>query len=149
MGDGPGRRILGGHDGKFSPKPRLNSDEDSFRALLQRCPWGDPNATAMVPRHVCRDPLVAAHQHATKALVRLELAKTAWKLDRMEKMENVNGAKEIESWCMMTVLIDLAWFFDVCILDTSSMVFWALSYLCAPACFVILSDIFEKVSILL
>eukprot|EP00434_Breviolum_minutum_P000377 symbB.v1.2.000318.t2/scaffold6.1/size569917/21 len=76
---------------------KLNSDEDAFRALLQRCPWGDPNGTAMVARHLCRDPLVAAHQHATKALVRLELAKTAWKLDLMEKMENVKGVKEIEN----------------------------------------------------
>lgn len=71
----------------------------------------------MVPRHVCRDPLVAAHQHATKALVRLELAKMAWKLDLMEKMENVKGAKEMESWCMMTVPID----FGMVFLDTSSM----------------------------
>lgn len=104
---------------KILPVWRLNSDEDAFRALLQRCPWGDPNGTAMVSRHVCRDPLVAAHQHATKALVRLELAKTAWKLDLMEKMENVKGAKEIESWCMMTVLFVFACF---CLKNTSSMV---------------------------
>ena len=85
---------------------------------------------------------MAAHQHATKALVRLELAKTAWKLDLMEKMENVKGVKEIESWCMMTVLFVFA-----CVFKHFLNGSYALSYLCAPACFVIMSDISEKVSI--
>ena len=63
----------------------LRAKEEAFVQDLKQCPWGDPAATACVPRHISQDPLVYAHGQATGGIVRCELSRLCWQLRKAER----------------------------------------------------------------
>ena len=63
----------------------LTAKEEALLQDLKQCPWGDPAATACVPRHISEDPLVYAHGQATGSIVRCELSRLCWQLRQAER----------------------------------------------------------------
>lgn len=73
---------------------QLQSDEESFRELLKRCPWGDPSTTAFAPQRVSRDVVVSSHGLATRAIVECELSRAFWELRRVTASDDSNAEEQ-------------------------------------------------------
>ena len=73
---------------------QLQSDEESFRELLKRCPWGDPSTTAFAPQRVSRDVVVSSHGLATRAIVECELSRAFWELRKVTASDDSNAEEQ-------------------------------------------------------
>eukprot|EP00435_Cladocopium_sp_Y103_P050790 s298_g15.t1 len=73
---------------------QLKSDEESFRELLKRCPWGDPSTTAFAPQRVSRDVVVSSHGLATRAIVECELSRAFWELRKVTASDDSNAQEQ-------------------------------------------------------